>query len=659
MHNKVLKKICNIFLDILIGIFGVILVVTIYNDIQVKVFNKDYADFFGYSTFEVQTGSMAPAINANDLIIVKESDSFKIRDIVTYKKGNDFITHRVVESYKETYVTRGDANNAKDEAITKDQIVGKVVKVIPNFGALRQTILNPFVLITLIITIYIISRLFSNKKSIFSKYLSKLSSSKEKAKKEEKIEILEEEKPVSINITPDDDGLIRASLDEEEKEEELDDEKIEELKKALEDVEIENTEEGEDAEKTVYFRKVSVDSKDLNPEPPKIIEVVEEEPVIVNEEVDETIEEEKLKTIKKKHKRFNNIVEKAMSIKQEELNEIITVLDEERLKPNEATIKEAFLKIYIDGKYYNHCGDVAIDYNLKNMCSKIEDVLNKESARMIKGYIGNDTKFEYKVLKYKAIFTVLINLEHIDSLYDDVNTKVDNYKKKISKYINYEEKDLNNKIKEIINIQKVYKKILNDALEGVDTTTFELHYNQLSTNKNIYGLVLDHNISFSKVYSNYIISKTYDEGVVAEDKILVLLSMLLNKIAKDMVSGNFKNKYLLYLPVTLYEKETKLNHILKILNDEFVKNSVLILAKSSVAVSKKKLFRDIKKLGYQIGIVYDNNELKGKDNSIYSVATYIFIDKKIGRSLNFDLIDKNAVILENIMTKVDIPRGEE
>ena len=42
-----------------------------------------------------------------------------------------------------TYVTKGDANNSKDEPISKEQIVGKVVKIIPGFGIIRKTILNP------------------------------------------------------------------------------------------------------------------------------------------------------------------------------------------------------------------------------------------------------------------------------------------------------------------------------------------------------------------------------------------------------------------------------------------------------------------------------------------------------------------------------------
>ena len=645
MHSKLLKKICNIILDILIVIFGLILIITIYNDVQVKAFNKDYADFFGYTSFEVQTGSMVPAININDLVIVKIDNSPKINDIITYKKGNSFITHRVVESYKETYVTRGDANNTKDDAITKSQIVGKVIKVIPNFGTIRKTLLNPLVLVTLIVCIFILSRLFSNKKTSMKDTISK----KKKPKLKEEIELMEEEldKPIAVNIT---------EIEEEKEDEEIEDEEIEELKRAISEENI-NVED-EDEEKTIYFRKISVDSSDLNPELPVLIEEEPEEPILI-EEVNEKDEEIKIETLRRKHKKFNTVIEKAVFIKEEEINEIINVLDDEKQKTNEATIKDSFLKIYIDGKYYNHCGDVVIDYNSKNVCSKLEKILSDEAIKMIKNYKGNDVKYEYKVLKYKTLLILITNIEQINLTIEDIDSKAAQYKKKISKYLDIETKELNEKIKEIFRIQKVYKKIMSDTFESVDTNTFELHYNQLSTNKNIYGLVLEHNISFSKVYSNYIISKTYDEGVVAEDKILVILNIVLSKIASDMMNSNFKNKYLLYLPASLYEKDNKLNHILKILEDEFVKNSVLILIKSSVILKNKKIIKDIKKLGYQIAIVYDNVSPKDKNDSIFALATYLFIDKKLKKEVSFDVVDSKTIIYENILDKVDIPGGDE
>src|SRR5574344_402147 len=122
---NIYEKILNIALDILIVIFGFILLVSIYNNIQIKILGNSYSSFFGYSTFEVQTGSMADAINPGDWIIVKYAKNVKLNDIITFEKDGDFITHRVVEVYKETYVTMGDANNSKDDAISKNQVVGK------------------------------------------------------------------------------------------------------------------------------------------------------------------------------------------------------------------------------------------------------------------------------------------------------------------------------------------------------------------------------------------------------------------------------------------------------------------------------------------------------------------------------------------------------
>ena len=143
MGIKVIReKIINVILNALIFVFGIILLISIYNNLQVKVFGKDYSDFFGYSIFEVQTGSMKDAINPGDWIIVKSTSSIKLNDVITYKQGKDFITHRVIGAYNDTFITKGDANNSKDEPIDKKQIVGKVVKIKDGSGVSRYNVMN-------------------------------------------------------------------------------------------------------------------------------------------------------------------------------------------------------------------------------------------------------------------------------------------------------------------------------------------------------------------------------------------------------------------------------------------------------------------------------------------------------------------------------------
>ena len=128
--QKGLGKIINILLNIFIVIFGILLLISIYNNIQINILKNDYSSFFDYSIFEVQTGSMSGEIESGDWVVVKVTKDIELDDIITFKQGDEFTTHRVIEKYNDTYVTKGDVNNSKDQPITDDDIVGKVVKVL-------------------------------------------------------------------------------------------------------------------------------------------------------------------------------------------------------------------------------------------------------------------------------------------------------------------------------------------------------------------------------------------------------------------------------------------------------------------------------------------------------------------------------------------------
>ena len=642
--NEMAKKVCNIILDVLIVLCGIIFLISLYSDIQVKVLKKGHADFFGFSTFEVQTGSMAPTINAGDVIIVKNSTNPEVKDIITYKSGKDYITHRVVESYKGTYVTKGDANKAKDEAIKKDQVVGKVIKVIPKLGVVRKTILNPIVLITLIITMSIISFMFGkDNKNIINNLIAKF-----KKKKIEKVEPIVEEIAVEKEEPSKDDIAVMEYFNS-----------------------VEATE--EELDKTMYYRRVSVDKEDL--EPTVVVEDVQEEInyTEVADEVEEEINEDnslvevKLEYLNKKKKKFDNVIEKIMFIKEEEIKNLITTLtSNSKVKLNESTIKDTFIKNYMDAKYYNYCGNIDLSYNAKNMNSKLEELLKDTANSLIKNYSGSDKKYNEKVDYYLNMFSLILHLESIYSSSLKMDGKVESYQKKMIKYFKEDytdNKETVKKIKELMLIQKTYEKVYEMALEKLETNTFILKYNELSTKKNMYGLTLEHNINFSKVYSDYIVDKTYDEGIVAEDKVLVTVNILLGRIAKDMLSMNFKNRYLLYIPESLYDKDNKLSKVLKFLDSEIAKKFVLILIKYDALVANKKVIKKLKKMGYRIALVFDDyKQIKAKDKDSIILVDYIFVDKKINKLLGISSLIpselKKNLVLEDIVSKVDMAGGE-
>ena len=92
---KIIDKIGQKIINLLIGLIIIIASFTLYSFIALEVMNKDYVSIFNFTYFEVASGSMSPTINKEDLVIVKLNSEYQEEDIVTYKLNGDFITHRV------------------------------------------------------------------------------------------------------------------------------------------------------------------------------------------------------------------------------------------------------------------------------------------------------------------------------------------------------------------------------------------------------------------------------------------------------------------------------------------------------------------------------------------------------------------------------------
>ena len=656
------EKIVNMILDILIVIFGIFLLISIYNNVQVKILGNEYSSFFGYSTFEVQTGSMADTINPGDWIVVKITKNIKLDDIITYSQKGDFITHRVVESYKDSYITKGDANNSKDDAINKEQVVGKVVKILPGFGIIRKTFFNPLVLITLIFTLYSISyvlRSATKKNNV---------TNKQKYNYKEKIDEL-----VNLALTK----LLEYikskiknsdNLEKENKKYEdnfKDDEEI----YNIEDLQIQIPEiNEEDMDKTLYFRRISVDKKELDN-----IEINEKNKKNDNDEYEininvENVEqndiEEKVNLIQNKKKKFKNIVEKSIYFKKEEINKIINIiLSESRVQTNESTIRVVLLNTYVDGKYYNFCGNVNVEFNKKTVSSRIEQEIEITGTELISKYKGSDSKYEEKVNKYIDIFKLINSIEQINAKETELKEKREQYQNKIIKILKLEnsnEEDIKDMINQIIKTQKIYQYMINFILEKVNTNAFNLELNKISGKKNMYAVSLAHNLSFSKVYSEYIVDKTYTEGIIAEDKVIVLLNLLLTNIVRDMFDLEANKIYFINIPNSIYVKPNKLDKIFKLFEDEYAKNNIVVAIEYQDLLQYGEQITELRKKGYHFAVIL-NEEINSFDNEYIEIAEYLFVDKKI---MTYNLISsipddlENSIINDDIISKLSSFGGE-
>ena len=193
---KVIKKIFDIFIDMIIVLVFIITIYLVYLNIKGK--NTFYVKVFGLHFDVCETNSMEPTINVGDLVVsVVCNDKTEINngDIITYyyqRVGKQItITHRVIEINDDYYITQGDNREVSiipDKEITKDKILGKMVFRIPKIGKIIdfcKTKLGFFLCIVIPLVVLIVIKLLefiktkpkyisnSEKEEIIKEYLDK------------------------------------------------------------------------------------------------------------------------------------------------------------------------------------------------------------------------------------------------------------------------------------------------------------------------------------------------------------------------------------------------------------------------------------------------------------------------------------------------------
>ena len=698
MNNQkesVIEKIINYVLDILIFVFGIVLLISLYISIQTKVFKNDYANFFGYSIFEVQTGSMSGTIEAGDWIIVDLSKKPKLNDIVTYESNGNFITHRVIEIYGSTYVTMGDANSAKDDPIDGEEIVGTVSKILPRLGIIRKTLFNPVVLIAVIIVLFVLNWTFKNKnnvktkesvnkvilnmKDVLIKLIDKIKeiiNSKKSTKPVIKeLPKIETKKDNDISFSREEmlNSAVDNSIGKESDNIETVTDKKDDIKSpdsnnnSKEEVTNNEVSGEDDLSKTAMYRFVFVDKDEFNKDNIKntVIEKPEVEEVKVEPKKEIVVEEKKENSDVKLElindtKKAKNIIDKVMSIKVEEFKDILVILEgEDRDLVNEITIKNEFFKAYINVRYYNIYE--ANEFSNPRFVSRVENTIKKLGSKMISEYKGSDNKYSDKIEKYIRLFMTVANFEQIYNSKADNKRKQELYFKTLNNY--YRDDDLDNSnikylVNSIIKIKKKYDDTIFYILDSLNSDKFGLKFSRINDLKNTFGVKLLQNIDFDKMYSSYIINKTYKEGIIAEDKISVTIALLLKQLVLDMLNTDYDNKYVIYLPSSLYDKEKKYERFIKSLNDDYAKSHVSILVSIKDFLDNRDYIKEFTKEGYNFSIVYDSEvKILYEDYGNLYIANNIFIDKdSINVKKVFAFIPEeiySRFIYDDILNKVD------
>lgn len=194
LNNKVFKIIKNIIKTLF---FTLLTIYICFILIQRLTGNKS---IFGYRLFTVATGSMSGVYEINDVIVVKDYNpkKLKIGDDIAYKgekEGlkNKLITHRIIKietkDNKTIYTTKGVNSDIEDPEITEEQILGKVVGIIPlitQINHIVKTQLGFFIIVFCPLVIIIMLEILQTITEIKLDKTEEKSNEKKKNKKETK-----------------------------------------------------------------------------------------------------------------------------------------------------------------------------------------------------------------------------------------------------------------------------------------------------------------------------------------------------------------------------------------------------------------------------------------------------------------------------------------
>lgn len=190
---KVLKTLGQVVLFVILIFF-----------ILLNILSMNNKSLFGFRIYRVISGSMQPALQIGDVIIIKKANNYAEKDIITYDNGLTTITHRIKFINGDEIITEGDANDAPDKPITKDRILGKYFFRISTFSVFSimltgKTIYLIMVLVLFAILLFAISdRVTKNleyRRNNFKKVIKEKDNkeqNKKMPKKKDEMEILAE-----------------------------------------------------------------------------------------------------------------------------------------------------------------------------------------------------------------------------------------------------------------------------------------------------------------------------------------------------------------------------------------------------------------------------------------------------------------------------------
>ena len=269
-------------------------------------------------------------------------------------------------------------------------------------------------------------------------------------------------------------------------------------------------------------------------------------------------------------------------------------------------INDAFLDTYINIRYSNYLDESTESYSLQRKLEKGFDNTLKELSKDEELNIND-------IANFRLFYSYIYNLEQL-YLLESQKKGIQEISQKRLELLNVNDEHF---VHEFSNILRDDIKKRKDYLDSFESDTFSISFSTLGKNKNNLKVDLKNNIKFPDLYSDVAIKRVGEKDKVSEDLAIIGFLQLTSLIVNDLIVSDFDKKYYIDLPSSFFDKKTKLNKIMEIIDNVFVQDKIRIVISFACFIRYKSYVMQLMRNGFVFALFLDDSFDYCSDNLLY------------------------------------------
>lgn len=292
-------------------------------------------------------------------------------------------------------------------------------------------------------------------------------------------------------------------------------------------------------------------------------------------------------------------------------------------KQYDRKIVEPLMEQYIMIRYYNE----TIYRREKDLIERISKELKNAVKSMVTENNEEQVKNVFSLFGYLPYFDDCCYVEStsdlIDVFFEDENIKI--------------EKTPEMK-EELMALFRRMRKSKDNFFTVFYSKQFFLQEQRIK--RNLFGLILGHDVPVSNLYSEAAIEKAFNTGTIREDKMFVQLTLASLLILNSAVSLVFSKYYVIDFASSLFSKDKKIERIFNIIDNELAKKHLILNITYEDYLDNKNKITELVKRGFPFSVVLDNKF--DEDYSSLILFSHVFLYRE---DANYDLIIDNKELI--------------